>query len=48
MNAGRDFLLLTIRNTGRDVWRHRLEYTIYVLGALLPLVLLVTWALVTA
>lgn len=48
MTAGRDFLLMTIRGTGRHLSRARLEYTAYVLGALLPLLVLIIWALVTA
>lgn len=48
MTAGRDFLLLTIRGTGRHLRRQRLEYAAYALGALLPLVLLIVWALVTS
>lgn len=48
MTAGRDFLLLTIRGTGRHLKRQRLEYAAYVVGALLPLLVLIVWALVTS
>jgi hypothetical protein len=50
--AGREFLLITIRSTARraswHVWRHRLEYAAYVLGALLPLLALIIWALASS